>query len=286
MGKAYGTICAGLLGLGVLATGLPALAEPTTTESIQSSELAQSSENILDVAEPTAELAAEETSPEALAPVQIGLDTGLRRSLDLGGLVAGQLPAVPATSGSAQDLQNAPEVSFTDSNLIASVQLAQDPALPPPTTGPNPIEGPTTEPGTVEASRAPTGPNYVGVGGSLGAIESTFGDPGAFALISKFRLTSFRGIDISVRPSLIVGSDATIVVPFTLDLAGIGGLPTAVVPYVGPGFSVTTADGNFYFTVTGGLDFPIGQFTANAAFNIGFLSEVALGFTLGVGYNF
>ncbi|MBD2099667.1 hypothetical protein [Leptolyngbya sp. FACHB-261] len=231
-----------------------------------------------------------------------------------------------SASTSAHDLQRSAEpahTSFTTSQVEEEVQLAQtpttspDPAFSQPTT-PAPVEpaptdqsptlqtpieqtpapaeqapleqtpAPSSTGQTLDIRRAPTSPNYIGVGGSLGLIEDAYGDFGAFSAISKFRITSiFRGADVSVRPSIIVGSDVTILAPFTIDLVGISpDLPATVIPYVGPGVTFTTDDDAFYFTLTGGLDFPIGQFTANAALNIGFLDDVALGFQLGIGYNF
>jgi hypothetical protein len=143
----------------------------------------------------------------------------------------------------------------------------------------------------------PTAPSYIGIGGSLGLVEDTFGDFGAFAINSKLRLFSVidseeGGADLSVRPSVIIGSDVTFAVPFTVDLrlapfrpfSNIGA--DSFVPYFGPGFLFTTDDDAFQFLLAAGIDIPIGRFTTNAQFNIGFLDNTTLGLTLGVGYNF
>ncbi|BAU63940.1 beta-Ig-H3/fasciclin [Stanieria sp. NIES-3757] len=141
----------------------------------------------------------------------------------------------------------------------------------------------------------PTAPSYLGIGGSLGLINDEFGNFGAFAVTSKLRLFSVidsneGGTDLSVRPSVVIGEDVTLAIPVTLDLR----LPPfkntdtdAIVPYFGPGVVITTGSNSaFKFLMAGGLDIPIGRFTANTQLNIGFLDETALGLTLGIGYNF
>lgn len=140
----------------------------------------------------------------------------------------------------------------------------------------------------------PIAPNYLGIGGSLGLIENVYGDFGAFAVNSKLKLfTIINGgsngsTDLSFRPSAIVGKDLTFAVPVTVDfrLPGFTEKMSAFVPYFGPGFAVTTDDGTFYFLASGGVDFPIGDFTVNGQLNLSFEDETALGLTLGIGYNF
>lgn len=180
--------------------------------------------------------------------------------------------------------------------IPAQTLTAQTSHTPPLTTSQTSVEETTPPTRTVDFSDALTAPNYLGVGGSLGIVEDTFGDVGAFAVISKLRLFPIFGgpegsTNLSLRPSVIVGEDVTFVVPLTVDFVlpgiAIGGISTsAVVPYFGLGFTLTTDNDIFYFDLTGGLDVPIGQFTANAAVNVGFLDDLALGLTLGVGYNF
>ena len=142
----------------------------------------------------------------------------------------------------------------------------------------------------------PSAPNYFGIGGSLGLVENTFGDFGAFAVTSKFRLLSLMdspegGTDVSFRPSVIVGDEVTFAVPVTVDVRlepfiDISG-NEAIVPYFGPGVVITTGDDSVLkFLMAGGLDVPIGEFTTNAQVNIGFFDDTALGLTLSVGYNF
>lgn len=153
------------------------------------------------------------------------------------------------------------------------------------------VEDPETNDGSL-SDLFTTGQNYLGVGGSFGLIEDAYGDFGAFAAISKLKLfTLTESNDVSIRPSVLVGSDVTFVVPFTLDI-NIGSLEDAeilgrrFVPYGGPGFTFTTDTDVFYFTLTGGLDIPFEQFTVNTEVNVGFLDDIALGVILGIGYNF
>ncbi|WP_052055747.1 hypothetical protein [Myxosarcina sp. GI1] len=153
------------------------------------------------------------------------------------------------------------------------------------------VEEPETDSGSL-SDIFTSGQNYLGVGGSLGFIEDAYGDFGAFAAISKLKLfTLTESNDVSIRPSVLVGSDVTFVVPFTLDI-NIGSLEDAeilgrrFVPYGGPGFTFTTDTDVFYFTLTGGLDIPFEQFTINTEVNVGFLDDIALGAILGIGYNF
>lgn len=141
---------------------------------------------------------------------------------------------------------------------------------------------------------APIAPNYLGIGGSLGLIKDIYGDFGAFAVNSKLKLFTITNggsngsTDLSFRPSAIVGKDVTFAVPVTVDfrLPGFTEKMSAFVPYFGPGFAVTTDDGTFYFLASGGVDFPIGDFTVNGQLNLSFEDETALGLTLGIGYNF
>ena len=126
-------------------------------------------------------------------------------------------------------------------------------------------------------------------------IDDEFGDFGAFAVTSKLRLFSIidskqGGTDLSLRPSVVIGEDVTFAIPVTLDLRLRPFKNTdtnAVVPYFGPGVVITTGSNSaFKFLMAGGLDVPIGRFTTNAQFNVGFLDETALGLTLSIGYNF
>ena len=140
----------------------------------------------------------------------------------------------------------------------------------------------------------PIAPNFVGIGGSLGLIENTYGDFGAFALNSKLRFLKIikgynGGTDLSLRPSVIIGKDVSFAIPVTIDfrLPGLGGKSTAFVPYFGPGVNIFTGkNGGASFLVSGGVDFPLGDFTVNGQLNGAFEDKFALGLTLGIGYNF
>jgi hypothetical protein len=140
----------------------------------------------------------------------------------------------------------------------------------------------------------PTAPNYIGIGGSLGLIEDVYGDFGAFAVNSKFKLFSIidagsQGVtEVSFRPSMIVGKEVSFAVPATIDfrLPGFKEKMSAFVPYIGPGFTISTDNDVFYFLLSGGVDIPIGDFTVNSQLNLAFEDDTALGLTLAIGYNF
>ena len=139
-----------------------------------------------------------------------------------------------------------------------------------------------------------TAKNYLGLGGSLGLIEDAYGDFGALAVTSKLRFLKVikgyqGGTDLSLRPSVIVGKDVTFTVPVTIDfrLPGFSKKMSAFVPYIGGGLNATTGDDSSVdFLLSGGVDFPLEDFTVNGQLNVGFLDDTALGLTLSIGYNF
>ncbi|MGV2831380.1 hypothetical protein [Myxosarcina sp. GI1(2024)] len=153
------------------------------------------------------------------------------------------------------------------------------------------IDDTETDEGVAGLGIVSPGGNYLGVGASLGLVEDIFGDFGAAAFISKFKLFSLNeNNDVSFRPSVLVGKDVTFVVPVTLDV--LLGDPDAkivgktFIPYGGLGFSFTTADDVFDFILTGGLDIPFERFTVNLETNVGVVNDFAWGLMLGIGYNF
>lgn len=132
------------------------------------------------------------------------------------------------------------------------------------------------------------GSSYVGVGGNIGLSGDTALGDGNFTIISKIGLTR----NIAVRPSVVLGNDATFLIPLTYDFSIRQAealeevLPIA--PYVGAGVSIATGDNdNIGLLLTGGIDVPLNsQFTANAAVNVGIADETDVGLAIGVGYNF
>lgn len=140
------------------------------------------------------------------------------------------------------------------------------------------------DPGT--ATRG--GSSYIGVGGNIGLSGDTALGDGNFTIISKIGLTR----NIAVRPSVVLGNDATFLIPLTYDFSIRPAealeevFPLA--PYVGAGVSIATGDNdNIGLLLTGGIDVPLNsQFTANAAVNVGIADETEVGLAIGVGYNF
>ncbi len=140
------------------------------------------------------------------------------------------------------------------------------------------------DPGT--ATRG--GSSYIGVGGNIGLSGDTALGDGNFTIISKIGLTR----NIAVRPSVVLGNDATFLIPLTYDFSIRPAealeevFPLA--PYVGAGVSIGTGDNdNIGLLLTGGIDVPLNsQFTANAAVNVGIADETEVGLAIGVGYNF
>lgn len=132
------------------------------------------------------------------------------------------------------------------------------------------------------------GSSYIGVGGNIGLSGDTALGDGNFTIISKIGLTR----NIAVRPSVVLGNDATFLIPLTYDFSIRQAealeevLPIA--PYVGAGVSIATGDNdNIGLLLTGGIDVPLNsQFTANAAVNVGIADETDIGLAIGVGYNF
>lgn len=133
------------------------------------------------------------------------------------------------------------------------------------------------------------GSSYLGIGGNIGISgDSALGD-GNFAVISKIGLSNA----LSVRPSVLIGDDATFLLPVTYDfsfqqVADPFSEPLPIAPYIGAGAAIKTGDDTEVgFLISGGVDVPISsRFTATAAVNAGFFDDVQVGLLLGVGYNF
>ncbi len=129
-------------------------------------------------------------------------------------------------------------------------------------------------------------PFYVGVGGTIGLVESNpsaVGDFG-FAVISKVSL----GPRFSVRPTFNISERRTsLAVPITYNFSPLQVRGINVYPFLGAGVDVGFSGGSTGFLINGGLDIPISQqFTLNAQTNWRVSSDFGLGIVLGVGYNF
>jgi hypothetical protein len=238
-------------------------------------------------------------------------DVFLLPSLAACAILGGSLSAV------AQTVDTVSNQSLTQTNTTFSV--AQVPQFPDPVTKatPNPILTPvpgtvatssaaltsgsaesTTQPATNQVAQSDIsvgrstrgGSSYIGVAGNIGVAggDSSLGD-GNFAFISKVGLTNA----ISVRPSAVLGDDATILVPITYDFTfqqtgDPFSEPLPIAPYVGVGAAIKTGDNSKVAVLaTAGIDVPLNaQFTATAAVNAGFFDQTDVGLLLGVGYNF
>ena len=115
--------------------------------------------------------------------------------------------------------------------------------------------------------------------------DTALGDTN-FTVLSKIGLTR----TISVRPSVIIGDDADILIPVTLDFPSYTAddIGISAAPYVGAGVAITTGDSDVVrLLLTGGVDVPLTpQFTATAAVNAAVFDDTDIGILLGVGYNF
>ncbi len=133
------------------------------------------------------------------------------------------------------------------------------------------------------------GSSYVGIAGNIGigGGGTSLGNTN-FTVISKIGLTN----TFSVRPAVVIGNDATFLIPLTYDFnvksadAFSESLPFS--PYLGAGVAVSTrSNDNVAALLSAGVDVPISsQFTATAGVNVGFFRNTDVGLLLGVGYNF
>lgn len=131
------------------------------------------------------------------------------------------------------------------------------------------------------------GLSYIGIGGNIGLSGDNALGEGSFAILSKIGLTR----NISVRPAVLIGDEATFTIPVTYDFViqtADPFEPLAFAPFAGAGLVVSTQDdNNIGFLLTGGIDVPLSrEFVANATLNVGFMDKTEVGLMLGVGYTF
>lgn len=129
--------------------------------------------------------------------------------------------------------------------------------------------------------------SYVGVGGNIGLSDADTGTAeSGFAVISKVAITN----NISVRPSVVIGSDTSITVPVTYDFSvRNSSTSSSLTPYVGGGVVFATGGGDDTdLMVTTGVDYRFKpNLVGNASVNVGFGDDrTDVGLMLGVGYVF
>lgn len=206
------------------------------------------------------------------------------------------IPGTTLTSASALSVQpseaEAPAVAqATPETTTPGISAPTDTA--PSTTAQIPTAPETTAQETLDVSpgRATrSGASYIGIAGNigLGDGDTAIGES-SFAAISKIGLTRF----LSVRPSVFIDEDPTILLPLTVDFVPqqveeVEEFRLRVAPYVGAGAAISVGDDSAVdFLGTAGLDVPLTpQFTATAAVNVTGFDNIAVGLLIGVGYNF
>ena len=278
----------------VLASGLSAEAQTNNSiverkdnQVLTSASVLKSEPKATSVAqvEPGAPDNATPTTPGTVTPTTPGTD----------GTVT---PTTPGTDGTVT-----PTTPGTDGTVTPTTPDTQTPPTTTPETTPTTPTEETTptqettpteptfrnddvEPGT--ATRG--GSSYVGIAGNIGLTgnDSALGDTN-FSVISKIGFTDV----ISVRPSVVIGDNTTILIPVTYDLnlRPTGAEEQAIsvfAPYIGAGLGIATGDDSDVGPMlTAGVDVPVSpQFTATAGVNAGFFGDTSVGIVIGVGYNF
>ncbi|MCU0524935.1 MAG: hypothetical protein MUF72_08935 [Elainella sp. Prado103] len=199
----------------------------------------------------------------------------------------------PDTSRSASDLTNQPLVpaardsSSTDSSSTDSSSTDSSSTDSSSTDSSSTVAQSPVAQEIIPGRATRSGSSYIGVAGNIGLGGETALGRGNFTVISKIGLTP----RFSARPSVVIGSDPTILVPVTADfpIEPINDeIDLAVAPYVGGGVAISTgSDSLVRPVITGGIDVPIAnRVTATAQANVAFFEDTEAGLILGIGYNF
>ncbi len=193
------------------------------------------------------------------------------------------------------------EISFSTSDPLAMPPLETsstsageliEPAMSSALPESNPdLEGEAIAQRDIRPGRATrSGYSYVGLGVNIGLdTEGTALGDGSFALYSKIGLTR----QFSVRPTILIGGDAVILVPVTIDFPPRETLRRTsqlnLAPYLGGGLAISTGDSSSVGgVISAGIDSVITRdWTATFGINAGvFDGDFELGLLLGAGYNF
>ncbi|MBP5974497.1 iron uptake porin [Brasilonema sp. CT11] len=151
--------------------------------------------------------------------------------------------------------------------------VSQAPAIVPPGT-PTPTKKPK-----YKFSYLGIGANF-GAGGQTSALGAT-----SFAAFSKFALSR----SFSIRPTLLVNQDTTVLLPLTYDFSIEG--PGHIAPYFGLGLQSSSpfsaARTKSDLLLTAGIDYPINSHLAlTAGVNLGTFNSSGVGGLLGLAYIF
>ncbi|MEP0870453.1 hypothetical protein NDA01_11640 [Trichocoleus desertorum AS-A10] len=200
------------------------------------------------------------------------------------------LPKASAEMSTEMSVETAKTAPVPGTTVTSAQVLNDQPAIAP-TTDEAAVPTTETEAPKIAQSVEPgrgtrSGSSYVGVGLNVGITGDTALGDTNFTVLSKIGLTR----TISVRPSVMIGDDADILIPVTLDFPSYTAdeIGISAAPYVGAGVAITTGDSDVVrLLLTGGVDVPLTpQFTATAAVNAAVFDDTDIGLLLGVGYNF
>ena len=300
------SVALGVVGL-ILSAGIPAQAEQMDASGMAAPAVTQTSETSVNTTTPgvapdgyTSTPLMNNAAPAPMTPLSMETDsveTGTPSndanvtSVDsVGGTSAAQAEPMNMDSSTANTADNAAPSTATPGTT--SVDLTPSDSSTP---GRVAQESATPDVSDVSPGRATrSGSSYVGIGGNIGIGEgdTALGD-GSFAVFSKIGLTS----NISVRPTVLVNDNPTILLPLTLDFS-VGATDVTedissdigfrVNPFVGAGIAISTGDDSAVdFLATGGVDIPItSRLTGTASVSASLFDNPAVGILLGVGYNF
>jgi hypothetical protein len=283
--------------LSVFSGGLSAEAQTNNSNLERKDNKVLTSASVLKSETGTVVAQVEPTAPDNATPSTPGTD-GITPTTP--GTDGTYTPTTPGTDGTytptTPDPQSVPPTTTPDPQSVPPT-TTPDPQSVPPTTTPETTPTQETTPNDstfgddVEPGRATRGgSSYIGVAGNIGLSGSDTGLGGTnFSVISKIGFTNA----VSVRPSVVIGDNTTILIPVTYDFSV---RPTGVeqeaistfAPYIGAGIGIATGDSSDVGPMlTAGVDVPITpQFTATAGVNAGFFDDVSVGLAIGVGYNF